>query len=190
VWTWILIVFDGYRNSDKVLKAAAFETLNVGGSNSSVLCLFYKLERGVGRKLFKSIDIIDKFMQAEGESEEAPFTDPEMMIDVGNEYLGMKKYRQAVAIFEKIIKNEPGLTHIAKAYNGCGIAYAEAIEQFEEALNLSRYLVDFGARTYRNLAQVYELLGEEDKAKENREKAETIELSEYHFWVTMSDELE
>jgi len=101
-----------------------------------------------------------------------------------------------VAIFEKIIKNEPGLTHIAKAYNGCGIAYAElgeydkAIEQFEEALNLSRYLVDFGARTYRNLAQVYELLGEEDKAKENREKAETIELSEYHFWVTMSDELE
>jgi len=150
----------------------------------------------VRRKLFKPIDIISKFMQAEGESEEAPFTDPEMMIDVGNEYLGMKKYRQAVAIFEKIIKNEQGLTHIAKAYNGCGIAYAElgeydkAIEQFEEALNLSRYLVDFGARTYRNLAQVYELLGEEDKAKENREKAETIELSEYHFWVTMSDELE
>ena len=108
----------------------------------------------------------------------------------------MKKYRQAVAIFEKIIKNEQGLTHIAKAYNGCGIAYAElgeyekAIEQFEAALNLSRYLVDFGAKTYRNLAQVYELLGEEDKAKENREKAETIELSQYHFWVAMSDELE
>jgi len=133
-------------------------------------------------------------MQAEGE--EAPFEDPELMIDVGNEYLEMKKYRQAVAIFEKIIKNEQGLTHIAKAYNGCGIAYAElgeyekAIEQFEAALNLSRYLVDFGAKTYRNLAQVYELLGEEDKAKENREKAETIELSQYHFWVAMSDELE
>jgi len=62
-------------------------------------------------------------MEPEGESEEAPH--PELMIDVGNEYLGMKKYRQAVAIFEKIIKNEQGLTHIAKAYNGCGIAYAE-----------------------------------------------------------------
>ena len=135
-------------------------------------------------------------MQAESDSEEAPFEDPELMIDVGNEYLEMKKYRQAVAIFEKIIKNEQGLTHIAKAYNGCGIAYAElgeyekAIEQFEAALNLSRYLVDFGAKTYRNLAQVYELLGEEDKAKENRERAETIELSQYHFWVAMSDELE
>jgi len=135
-------------------------------------------------------------MQAESDSEEAPFEDPELMIDVGNEYLEMKKYRQAVAIFEKIIKNEQGLTHIAKAYNGCGIAYAElgeyekAIEQFEAALNLSRYLVDFGAKTYRNLAQVYELLGEEDKAKENREKAETIEISQYHFWVAMSDELE
>ena len=135
-------------------------------------------------------------MQAESDSEEAPFEDPELMIDVGNEYLEMKKYRQAVAIFEKVIKNEQGLTHIAKAYNGCGIAYAElgeyekAIEQFEAALNLSRYLVDFGAKTYRNLAQVYELLGEEDKAKENREKAETIEISQYHFWVAMSDELE
>jgi len=133
-------------------------------------------------------------MQAD--SEEVPFEDPELMIDVGNEYLEMKKYRQAVAIFEKIIKNEQGLTHIAKAYNGCGIAYAElgeyekAIEQFEAALNLSRYLVDFGAKTYRNLAQVYELLGEEDKAKESREKAEMIELSQYHFWVAMSDELE
>ena len=61
-------------------------------------------------------------MEPEVESEEAPLGDPELMIDVGNEYLGMKKYRQAVAIFEKIIKNEQGLTHIAKAYNGCGIA--------------------------------------------------------------------
>ncbi len=135
-------------------------------------------------------------MQVEEESSKMPFRDPEMLIDVGNEYLSMHKYRQAIEIFETIIETEKGLTHLAKAHNGCGIAYAElgeydkAIEEFEEALNLSRYLIDFGARTYRNLAQVYELIGEEEKAKENREKAETIELSQYHFWVTMSDELE
>ncbi len=135
-------------------------------------------------------------MQVEEESEETPFRDPGMMIDVGNEYLSMHKYEQAIKIFESIIETEKRLTHLAKAYNGCGIAYAElgeyekAIELFEEALNLSRYLIDFGARTYRNLAQVYELIGDDEKAKENREKAETIELSEYHFWVTMSDELE
>jgi len=44
-------------------------------------------------------------------------------------------------------------TYLAKAYNGCGIAYAElrkyekAIENFEEAIKLRRYLIDSGSRT-------------------------------------------
>jgi tetratricopeptide (TPR) repeat protein len=135
-------------------------------------------------------------MQAEKRASKKTFEDPEMMIDVGNEYMNMKKYQRAVEIFEKIIEEEKGLTHLAKAYNGCGIAYAvlgnyeKAIENFEEALNLSRYLIDFGARTYHNLGHVYELMGDKEKAKENFEKEKEIELDLYHYWVTMSDQLE
>jgi tetratricopeptide (TPR) repeat protein len=132
----------------------------------------------------------------EGGEEKKPFVDPELLIDVGNEYMTMKKYRKAVDIFEKIIKHEKGLTHLAKAYNGCGIAYAElgeyekAIENFEEAIKLSRYLIDSGARTYHNLGKVYELMGNKEKAKENFEKEEVIEAELYHYWVAMSDQLE
>ncbi|MCK4475190.1 MAG: tetratricopeptide repeat protein [Methanophagales archaeon] len=135
-------------------------------------------------------------MQAEKGASKKPFEDPEMMIDVGNEYMNMKKYQRAVEIFEKIIKEEKRLTYLAKAYNGCGIAYAvlgkyeKAIENFGEAINLSRYLIDSGSRTYHNLGHVYELMGDKEKAKENFEKEKEIELDLYHYWVTMSDELE
>jgi len=135
-------------------------------------------------------------MPVEKRGSKKPFEDPEMMIDVGNEYMNMKKYRRAVEIFEKVIKEEKGLTHRAKAYNGCGIAYAmqgkfeKAIENFEEAINLRRYLIDFGARTYHNLGHVYELMGDKEKAKENYDKEKEIELDLYHYWVTMSDQLE
>jgi len=111
-------------------------------------------------------------MEAEKATSKKPFEDPEMMIAVGNGYMVMKKYQKAVEIFEKIIKNEKGLTHLAKAYNGCGIAYTElgkyekAIENFEEAISLSRYLIDFGSRTYHNLGHVYALRGNKEKAKE------------------------
>lgn len=135
-------------------------------------------------------------MQAEKRASKKTFEDPEMMIAVGNEYMSMKKYQKAVEIFEKIIRNEKGLTHLAKAYNGCGIAYAElgkyekAIENFEEAIKLSRYLIDSGSRTYHNLGHVYELMGNKEKAKENYEKEKEIEDDLYYYWVTMSDELE
>lgn len=124
------------------------------------------------------------------------FEDPAQMIDVGNEFIRMKKYWKAIELFEQIIEDKPRLTHLAKAYNDCGIAYAElgmyekAIENFEEAINLERYLIDFGARAYRNLAHVYELMGDTEKAKKNFEKAEVIEEDLYHYWVTRSDELE
>ena len=54
----------------------------------------------------------------------------------------MKKYQKAVEIFEKIIDEKPVLTRLAKAYNSCGIAYAElgkydkAVEDFEEMIIL------------------------------------------------------
>jgi|GEM_PF-1652743 len=135
-------------------------------------------------------------MKEEGESSEEPFEDPELMIEVGNEYIVMKKYQKAVEIFEKIIDEKTVLTRLAKAYNGCGIAYAEmgeyekAIENFEEAIKLSEYLIDSGAKTYHNLGHVYELMGDKEKAKENIEKGKVIELDLYHYWVTMSDQLE
>lgn len=124
------------------------------------------------------------------------FEDPAGMIEVGNEYIHKKKYQKAVEFFEKIIDEKPGLTHLAKAYNSCGIAYAglgkydKAIENFEEAIKLSRYLIDSGARTYHNLGHVYELMGDKEKAKENFEKEKVIKADLYHFWVTMSDQLE
>jgi tetratricopeptide (TPR) repeat protein len=135
-------------------------------------------------------------MQVEEGVSEKPFEDPEMMIEVGNEYIVLKKYQKAVEIFEKIIAEKPVLTRLAKAYNGCGIAYAElgdyekAIENFEEAITLSRYLIDFGAKTYHNLGHVYELMGDKEKAEENIEKAKVIEAELYHHWVTVCDELE
>jgi tetratricopeptide (TPR) repeat protein len=130
------------------------------------------------------------------EEEKRHFEDPAQMIEVGNEYIQMKKYQKAIELFEKIIASKPLLTHLAKAYNGCGIAYAKlenyekAIENFEAAINLSRYLIDSGAKAYYNLGQVYELMGDKEKAKENYEKAEVIEADLYYYWVTGSDDLE
>jgi len=135
-------------------------------------------------------------METEGASPKKRFEDPAQMIEVGNEYIRMKKYWKAIEIFELIIDDKPRLTHLAKAYNDCGIAYAElgiyekAIANFEEAINLERYLIDFGARAYRNLGHVYELMGDEERAKKNFEQAEVIEDDLYHYWVTRCDELE
>ena len=135
-------------------------------------------------------------MQAEEACPKKRFEDPSQMLDVGTEYIKMKKYWKAVEIFELIIEDKPRLTHLAKAYNDCGIAYAElgiyekAIANLEEAINLERYLIDFGARAYRNLGRVYELMGDTEKAKKNIEKAEVIEEDLYHYWVTRCDELE
>ncbi len=124
------------------------------------------------------------------------FEDPAQMIEVGNEYMYMKKYQKAAEIFEMILDDHPGLTHRAKAYNDCGIAYAalgnyeKAIENFEEAINLERYLLDSGAKAYRNLGHVYELMGDDARAKENFEKAAMLEAEFYHYWVTNCDEFE
>ena len=139
---------------------------------------------------------MNRGMKVEVVGSKKHFEDPAQMIEVGNEYIRMKKYWKAIEIFELIIDDEPRLTTLAKAYNDCGIAYAElgnyekAIENFEEAINLDRYLLDSGAKAYRNLGHVYELMGDEEKAKENFEKAEVLETDFYHCWVTVCDELE
>ena len=125
-----------------------------------------------------------------------PSSDPGMLIDMGNELLRMGEYERAIELFEALIEREKGLTFKAKAYNSCGIAYAElgeyekAIERFEKAIELRRYLVDFGVRTYFNLARVYEIVGNSKKAKECREKGEILQEELYHCWVTQSDTLE
>jgi len=125
-----------------------------------------------------------------------PSADPGMLIDIGNELLQMGEFERAIELLEALIEREKGLTFKAKAYNSCGIAYAElgkydkAIEYFEKAIELRRYLVDFGARTYFNLARVYEIVGNSKKAKECREKGEVLQEELYHCWVTQSDTLE
>ena len=135
-------------------------------------------------------------MHVEEETSNAPFEDPAMMIAVGNEYMVMKKYRKAIEIFERIIQTEQLLTHLAKAYNSCGIAYAElgeyenAIENFEAAITLSGYLIDSGAKAYHNLGRLYERMGDKEKAKENYDKEKEIALDLYYYWVTVSDVLE
>ena len=124
------------------------------------------------------------------------FADPSQMIDVGNEYIQQKNYKRAAELFERIIEDRPPLNLMAKAHNGCGIAYVrqgnyeKAIEHLKAAIELSGYLLDGGARAYRNLGQVYELMGDMEKARENYEKAEMIERELYEYWVTGSDMLE
>lgn len=115
---------------------------------------------------------------------------------MGNELLAMGGYEKAIDLFKNLIANEKRRTYLAKAYNSCGVAYAElgdydkAIEYFEKAIELRRYLIDFGARTYFNLARVYELVGNKEKARECREKGEILQEELHHCWVTMSDTLE
>lgn len=135
-------------------------------------------------------------MDEEGRRPSLPTMDPGMLIDMSNELLAMGEYEKAIDLLKNLIANEKRRTFLAKAYNSCGVAYAElgdydkAVEYFEKAIELRRYLVDFGARTYSNLARVYELMGNEKKARECREKCEILQEELHHCWVTMSDTLE
>ena len=106
-------------------------------------------------------------------------TAEELLLD-GEMCLNAGKFEDAIAIYKEIVKQEPRLPTLAKACNDCGVAYASlkmnemAISFFNAALNLSDYLMDEGISTCINLGQLYEQMGEDDKAEEYFRRAEVL----------------
>ena len=106
---------------------------------------------------------------------------PEDLLDVGEQYLYDGKYGEAIAIYKEVIKRGASLPTLAKVCNDCGVAYASmerydrAVGFFNAAASLREYLIDDGISVFRNLARVYSLMGDEEKAERSRKIAKAIE---------------
>jgi len=112
---------------------------------------------------------------AEGNGEEKT---AEELLEIGGAFLQEGKYEDAIRIYKEILKKRPTLPTLAKACNDCGVAYA-SLEQYELAVkfaaaDLREYLIDDGISVFQNLARVYSLLGDEQKAERNRQIAENL----------------
>ena len=114
---------------------------------------------------------------AEGEGEEKT---AEELLEIGGAFLQEGKYEDAIRIYKEILKKRPTLPTLAKACNDCGVAYASleqyelAVKFFNAAADLREYLIDDGISVFQNLARVYSLLGDEQKAERNRQIAENL----------------
>ena len=114
---------------------------------------------------------------AEGNGEEKT---AEELLEIGGAFLQEGKYEDAIKIYKEILKRRPTLPTLAKACNDCGVAYASleqyelAVKFFNAAADLREYLIDDGISVFQNLARVYSLLGDEQKAERNRQIAENL----------------
>jgi len=114
-------------------------------------------------------------VDAEGEEKTA-----EELLEIGGAFLQEGKYEDAIRIYKEILKRRPTLPTLAKACNDCGVAYASleqyelAVKFFNAAADLREYLIDDGISVFQNLARVYSLLGDEQKAERNRQIAENL----------------
>jgi len=114
---------------------------------------------------------------AEGDGEEKT---AEELLEIGGAFLQEGKYEDAIRIYKEILKKRPTLPTLAKACNDCGVAYASleqyelAVKFFNAAADLREYLIDDGISVFQNLARVYSLLGDEQKAERNRQIAENL----------------
>ena len=114
---------------------------------------------------------------AEGDGEEKT---AEELLEIGGAFLQEGKYEDAIRIYKEILKRRPTLPTLAKACNDCGVAYASleqyelAVKFFNAAADLREYLIDDGISVFQNLARVYSLLGDEQKAERNRQIAENL----------------
>ena len=114
---------------------------------------------------------------AEGNGEEKT---AEELLEIGGAFLQEGKYEDAIRIYKEILKKRPTLPTLAKACNDCGVAYASleqyelAVKFFNAAADLREYLIDDGISVFQNLARVYSLLGDEQKAERNRQIAENL----------------
>jgi tetratricopeptide (TPR) repeat protein len=105
----------------------------------------------------------------------------EELLLVGEEYIAEGRFEEAIEVYKEIIKKEPTLPTTAKACNDCGVVYASlkqyemAIGFFNAALNLKKYLMDEGISTYYNLGQIYNIMGEKEKAEQCFKRADTLE---------------
>jgi len=115
-------------------------------------------------------------VDAEGEEEKTA----EELLEIGGAFLQEGKYEDAIRIYKKILKKRPTLPTLAKTCNDCGVAYASleqyelAVKFFNAAADLREYLIDDGISVFQNLARVYSLLGDEQKAERNRQIAENL----------------
>ena len=113
----------------------------------------------------------------EGDGEEKT---AEELLEIGGAFLQEGKYEEAIRIYKEILKRRPTLPTLAKACNDCGVAYASleqyelAVKFFNAAADLREYLIDDGISVFQNLARVYSLLGDEQKAERNRQIAENL----------------
>jgi len=104
----------------------------------------------------------------------------EELLEIGGAFLQEGKYEDAIKIYKEILKKRPTLPTLAKACNDCGVAYASleqyelAVKFFNAAADLREYLIDDGISVFQNLARVYSLLGDEQKAERNRQIAENL----------------
>jgi len=104
----------------------------------------------------------------------------EDLLLVGEKYIADGRFEEAIEVYREIIKKEPTLPTTAKTCNDCGVAYASleqyemAIGFFNVALNLKQYFLDEGIATYYNLGQVYNIMGEDEKAEQCFKCAETL----------------
>ncbi|MCW7079702.1 MAG: tetratricopeptide repeat protein [Candidatus Methanospirare jalkutatii] len=104
----------------------------------------------------------------------------EELLEIGGAFLQEGKYEDAIRIYKEILKRRPTLPTLAKACNDCGVAYASleqyelAVKFFNAAADLREYLIDDGISVFQNLARVYSLLGDEQKAERNRQIAENL----------------
>jgi len=117
---------------------------------------------------------------AEGVEEEGEEKTAEELLEIGGAFLQEGKYEDAIRIYKEILKKRPTLPTLAKACNDCGVAYASleqyelAVKFFNAAADLREYLIDDGISVFQNLARVYSLLGDEQKAERNRQIAENL----------------
>lgn len=119
-------------------------------------------------------------MGEEKEVEKEEEKTAEELLLAGEEYLAEEKYEEAIEVYKEIVKKEPVLPTMAKACNDCGTAYASleqyemAIGFFNAALNLKDYLMDEGISACYNLAQVYKIMGDEEKAEQYLKRGDMI----------------
>ena len=104
----------------------------------------------------------------------------EELLIIGERYIEEGKYEEAVKVYKDIIKKEPTRPTLAKVCNDCGVVYASleeyemAIGFFNSAINLKDFLLDDGISAYFNLAGVYRILGENEKADQYFKMGEKI----------------